>query len=282
MTHLWFHNNVSKCICFSMKTFFLTSFLFHGSLLIAQQPRTVASVEAGVKLEVFFTQTYQTTKDVHLEVGLQNSSARDIQLFLSTPSTYDTQIELTDPNGEMLTLNSELPGSLQHRVRKLNLVTLNTANNSVKEVINLSHDYAIKKAGTYCCRITKKFYFPDPSINRKSVTDAPGKSVSITSPQFSFEVKKIDMPYAAKLQTDADNRKRVLEGVNASSTSQQPKEFSGSSVNPVSTGAAKSPKSEFPTPPPSEEPALSPPWSIIAVLIVTATGLLWLLLKKHK
>ena len=114
------------------------------------------------------------------------------------------------------------------------------------------------------------------------MADAPGESVSITSPQFSFEVKEIDLQYATKLQTDADNRKRVLEGMNSSSTSQQPKEFSGSNINPVSTGAAKSPKSEFPTPPPSEEPASSPPWSIIAVLIVTATGLLWLLLKKRK
>jgi hypothetical protein len=33
---------------------------------------------------------------------------------------------------------------------------------------------------------------------------------------------------------------------------------------------------------PSEEPTSSTPWSVVAVLIVTATGLLWLVLKKRK
>jgi hypothetical protein len=37
-----------------------------------------------------------------------------------------------------------------------------------------------------------------------------------------------------------------------------------------------------PTPIPSEEPTSSTPWSIIVVLIVAATGLLWLLVKKRK
>lgn len=40
--------------------------------------------------------------------------------------------------------------------------------------------------------------------------------------------------------------------------------------------------SSAPVPTPSEEPASSTPWSIIVVLIVAATGLLWLLLKKRK
>jgi hypothetical protein len=36
------------------------------------------------------------------------------------------------------------------------------------------------------------------------------------------------------------------------------------------------------TPAPSEEPTSSTPWSIIVVLILAATGLLWLLVKKRK
>jgi hypothetical protein len=37
-----------------------------------------------------------------------------------------------------------------------------------------------------------------------------------------------------------------------------------------------------PTSAPSEEPASSTPWSVVAVLIVAATGLLWFLVKKRK
>ena len=37
-----------------------------------------------------------------------------------------------------------------------------------------------------------------------------------------------------------------------------------------------------PAPPPNEEPTSSTPWSIIVVLIVAATGLLWLLVRKRK
>jgi hypothetical protein len=44
----------------------------------------------------------------------------------------------------------------------------------------------------------------------------------------------------------------------------------------------KEPEAEATTPTPSEEPTSSTPWSIIAALIVAATGLMWLLVKKRK
>ena len=43
----------------------------------------------------------------------------------------------------------------------------------------------------------------------------------------------------------------------------------------------ETPKSKPPTPPSSKEAASSTPWSIIVVLVVTATGLLWLLHKRR-
>jgi hypothetical protein len=44
----------------------------------------------------------------------------------------------------------------------------------------------------------------------------------------------------------------------------------------------KAPEAKPTTPTPSEEPTSSTPWSIIVVLIVAATGLLWLLVKNRK
>lgn len=50
----------------------------------------------------------------------------------------------------------------------------------------------------------------------------------------------------------------------------------------VQPTAQKKAPSTAPAPTPSEEPSSSTPWSIIVVLIVAATGLLWLLVKKRK
>jgi hypothetical protein len=73
------------------------------------------------------------------------------------------------------------------------------------------------------------------------------------------------------------------------STRVSPKEPATTHTEPITTSAIVQPpapkKAPSPTTaqsPPSEEPASSTPWSIIAVLIVAATGLLWLLLKGRK
>jgi hypothetical protein len=64
------------------------------------------------------------------------------------------------------------------------------------------------------------------------------------------------------------------------STEQQP----GTISDPRNTPDAKSSPKEPEAKPqaPSEEPTSSRPWSIIVVLIVAATGLLWLLVKKQR
>jgi hypothetical protein len=58
------------------------------------------------------------------------------------------------------------------------------------------------------------------------------------------------------------------------------------SASPVSLPTPKTVSQDNPANPksatPSEEPAASTPWSVVAVLIIAATSLLWLLLKKRK
>ena len=53
-------------------------------------------------------------------------------------------------------------------------------------------------------------------------------------------------------------------------------------VVPVKPSTPKSPEAKPTTTTPSEEPTSSSPWSVLAVVIVAATSLLWLLLKKGK
>jgi hypothetical protein len=72
---------------------------------------------------------------------------------------------------------------------------------------------------------------------------------------------------------------------NTSAPSSSSLDFSKStnSTSPINEPAPKKTLKAKPTAPPlAEEPASSTPWSIIVVLIVAATGLLWLLLKKRK
>lgn len=54
--------------------------------------------------------------------------------------------------------------------------------------------------------------------------------------------------------------------------------FPGASLNPMLT---KAPEETHAVRTPSEEPPSSRPWSIILVLIVATTGVLWLLVKRH-
>jgi hypothetical protein len=71
---------------------------------------------------------------------------------------------------------------------------------------------------------------------------------------------------------------------NESRPETQAEQVPGKGVNaPITTySEASSAPEAKPAPPPSEEPTLSLPWSIIGILIVVATGLLWLLLKGRK
>jgi hypothetical protein len=75
-------------------------------------------------------------------------------------------------------------------------------------------------------------------------------------------------------------RIRFVEAKNNSSDDTRHEPSSAMSPSPLSPVSAKLLKPK-PAPGQGEEPAPSTPWSIIIVLIVTAGGLLWLLLKRR-
>lgn len=74
------------------------------------------------------------------------------------------------------------------------------------------------------------------------------------------------------------NEKSSIDADFESKSSSAPKKIMPL-INPQTSKKASEAK---PTPLPSEELTSSTPWSIIVVLIVAATGLLWLLVKKRK
>jgi len=61
----------------------------------------------------------------------------------------------------------------------------------------------------------------------------------------------------------------------------QVRDANGHLINPLPSAPKKAPEPKPTTSTPSKEPASSTPWSVIVILIVAASGLLWLLLKKR-
>lgn len=94
-----------------------------------------------------------------------------------------------------------------------------------------------------------------------------------------FEATKV-------ISATQDNLKLVADLIGSPSSSSIESATSATSVSsePVEkpSETKKINESKPPTTTPSEEPASSTPWSIIVVLIVAVTGLLWLLHKKRK
>lgn len=62
----------------------------------------------------------------------------------------------------------------------------------------------------------------------------------------------------------------------------QVRDANGHLINPPPLAPKKATEAKPIRPASSEEPATSRPWSVIAVLLVAATGLLWLLVKNRK
>lgn len=93
-------------------------------------------------------------------------------------------------------------------------------------------------------------------------------------------------PDDSRVQEDQAGRRLSIPNAKSQndpqqSAAQQPGTTSEPRTTPVAKSAPtqKEPKA---TPTPSEEPTSSTPWTVVAVLIVAAIGLLWLLMKKWK
>lgn len=117
-----------------------------------------------------------------------------------------------------------------------------------------------------------------PLVNKGTWNQADTKT------QSAFHVAQVPKPQPDdnRVQEDVTGRrapKVVPEGTTSATNNATSQPNRLPSVQPPTPKKATETKS---TPTPREEPTSSTPWSIIAVLIVAATGLLWLLVKNHK
>lgn len=99
---------------------------------------------------------------------------------------------------------------------------------------------------------------PPPGLERLSLDSPSGKTYD----------RKDAYAHLKKEQEELDRRLGQVRGAN------------GQLINPPTPPKAPEAKPTASTP--SEEPTSSTPWSVVVMLIVVATGLLWLLLKDRK
>lgn len=116
-----------------------------------------------------------------------------------------------------------------------------------------------------------------------------------TSPyQFRYKLAKLILLARTGAPQDVedqvllrDNPSRWLSQLNPTPTQSTTQSATNRPTPNVSTlsvhpsALSKAPETK-PAPTPGEEPTSSTPWSVVAVLVVAATGLLWLLVKKRK
>lgn len=102
-------------------------------------------------------------------------------------------------------------------------------------------------------------------------------------PPFGMDDIVINKDQASKLQPiilHPSNTESELHHEEDASVASTPAPKPPPLVRPIAP--KKEPEAKLTPTTPNQEPASSTPWSIIVVLIVAATGLLWLVLKKRK
>jgi hypothetical protein len=146
-----------------------------------------------------------------------------------------------------------------------------------KLMVRVSTERQKLEEGDYCARAA--FRVVESATNRKTLIEEVEKHIaSIQDAQWIRErLTKIVLPRLPPIEQPmphSDSTAPAASSLPRVTTLPLP------SVQPPTP--TKSPEAKPSTSPPSEEPASSTPWSIIAVLIVAAIGLLWLLVKKRK
>jgi len=160
--------------------------------------------------------------------------------------------------------------------------------NSLRKVQLSDQGYAyfgIGAVGPGGAQSSAVFVFPKLGIDLGIMITIPGED--------TINIEAAPKEYQALMSENSpdmvDRITHLAEQVAALSDAatgpQQSESSAPPNVNPppsVQSPAAKQAPETKPAPIPSEEPTSSTPWSIIVVLIMAATGLLWLLVKMRK
>jgi len=244
----------------------------------AEEMLSKSSSRDGVTFVAKYLPSYRSTGEVWVEYSIINESDRELRAYKANPETFDMHIELFAPNGDHLLLVEDLPGSIP-RGGSRHHIAIGGKDSPFQSSVNLSRYYELKSPGRYRCRIRKTCYVTESGWEQRSSSLKPGPPTQVSSEEFVFEVLEIDKAYEESLKKAAELRNRLTKLAEQSAQDQIPAKMEARSPSSKSVKVSET-KPTAATP--SEEPTSSTPWSVIAILIVAAIGLLWLLLKNRK
>lgn len=148
-----------------------------------------------------------------------------------------------------------------------------------KLMVRVSTERHKLEEGDYCARTA--FRVVESSANRTALSEAVEKHIASTqgAQWIRDRLTKVVLP---KPQSKEQSTSQSDSTPPTATSQPQP----GAPTLPLSSvqthTPTKTPEAKPTVPTPSEAPASTTPWSIIVVLIVAATGLLWFLVKKRK
>jgi len=267
-----------------------------------EQGHAVLQLQNEVLYEVKCQAFYAKPEEVNLDFVISNHSKMAMTVILGGLH----RIKLYGPDGHLIR-----PYPYRRSELGLSFYAIESypPGGRCENGLRLSALFPFPMTGEYRCILTQRIYLWKSSEVPKTSdlldNDYYGTPIDVTAKEITFRVNRPTPPNNERTKVDPQNgidepgleynametKKYPLRGEGRfkqieleSLRSDAPESKLSTPVEqlvlqpPTPTKKAPKTKSE---PTPSEEPISSTPWSIIVVLIVAATGLLWLVLKKR-
>jgi len=256
---------------------FIAISLMFKNLSYASEPGYLELTRGKLTITAGFDVPHGTNQEVTLVYSIKNRGLNIITLeYIREPSPFEgfkpnhldiLELRVWTPAGEPVLSFYDLPrkppsGGPLIIPGRISISQIQIRpNEEVTRRVDVSQYFPLTQVGQYRCQFARQVYVRDSKVIGKQSQESDLRSatpVRFDFPNLTFNIPKIDPSFTAPLASIA-----VTDSVARTSKTSQ-----SSDVNdPPST--------------PSDEPRSSTSWSVIAILIIAASGLLWLALKRR-
>lgn len=275
----------------------------------ASEPDYIELTQGGLTITAGFDVPHGTNQEVTLIYSIKNHGLSIVKLgYIRQTPPFEgfnpqhvdiLELRIWTPMGEPVLSFYDLPrnSSLGAKVTLQGRLSISEMqikpNEEVTRRIDLSKYFPLTQVGQYRCHFVRRVYVQDSMVVGKQLPARgfrSGVPIRLDLPNLTFNIPKVDPSFNSSLSSIAatdsvaptKNTSRLINVTNSTSGFDRRlghvRGADGQLINPPPT--PKAPEAKPPTAAPSEL-ASSTLWSVIVILIVTALGLLWLLLKRR-
>lgn len=255
---------------------FIAISLMFKNLSYASEPGYLELTRGELTITAGLDVPHGTNQEVTLVYSIKNHGLNIVTLeYIREPSPFEgfntNHLDILDlrvwtPTGEPVLSFYDLPrkppsgGPLSPVRLSISQIQIKP-NEEVTRRVDLSQYFPLTQVGRYRCQFVRRVHVRDSTVIEKSSQEFDLRSmtpVQLDFPNLTFNIPKVDPSFTSPLASIAAT----------DSVAQTSKTSQSTNVNdPPST--------------PSDEPRSSTSWSVIAILIIAASGLLWLALKRR-